>query len=631
MDYSAVEGLGVGDVRSEEAGLAERLGIRRETGFSTLGRVVRLALRYRWRFGVATAAGLAATLFNLATPHLLGQAVDQAQHLLRRGAIEPGTALRGLSVTAAALLAVSIGRGLSQMAAGYQSETLGQQVARDLRLAYFEKLQRLGFDYHDRVHSGELITRGMLDLEGVRGFVEMGLQRLIALTLLVAIGAGGLLAQDPIMALTTFSFVPFAGWRAARMGLFLRLAWTRLQAQLAVVTRAMEENLQGVRVVRAFGAEDHEMAKFDAASTVALDLSAARFQLRATSMATISSSYYLAMALVLAVGGARVASGAMTIGRLAECLAYMTILQLPVRQMSMVMNSAARAISSGARVFEVLDTEPAIGDAPGATPIEAARGVLRFENVRFAYPGQPEGQRVLDGVSFEVGPGRTLGIVGPSGAGKSTIAQLIPRFYDVTGGRVSLDGRDVRTLTLQSLRGAVNMVAQDVFLFDDSLERNIAYPSPAASRGEVRTAAKVAHIHEHATTLASGYETSVGERGSNLSGGQRQRTSIARGLMANASVLVFDDATSAVDAATEHGLRRALGDATRAQSTIIISHRLSSLMHADEIIVLEAGRVSERGDHASLLMAGGYYAKLYATQTLAAATRPTREPSRATA
>ena len=189
----------------------------------------------------------------------------------------------------------------------------------------------------------------------------------------------------------------------------------------------------------------------------------------------------------------------------------------------------------------------------------------------------------------------------------------------------------MRTLTLESLRGAVNLVAQDVFLFDDSLERNIAYPAPAATRGEVRTAAKVAHIHDHATSLSSGYETSVGERGSNLSGGQRQRTSIARGLMANAFVLVFDDATSAVDAATEHGLRRALGEATRAQATIIISHRLSSLMHADEIIVLNEGRVIERGDHASLLAAGGYYAELYAKQTLGGIIRPAREPSKATA
>ena len=600
------------------SGLSTQLGIDPDTALQTLRRVVGLALRYRWRFALATGAGLVATVFNLATPRLLGRAVDQAQHLLESGAGEPRVALGALAVTALALFGASTARGLTQMIAGFHAETLGQQVARDLRLAYFEKLQRLGFDYHDRIHSGELITRGMLDLEGVRGFIEMGLQRIVALTLLVGIGGVGLASQDPIMALATLSFIPIAGWRAGRMGLLLRVAWTALQAQLAVVTRVMEENLQGARVVRAFGSQTYEMSKFDAASKVALQLSNARVQLRSSSMTAISSSYYLAMALVLGVGGHRVATGAISIGQLAECLAFMTILQLPVRQIGMVMNSAARAISSGRRVFEVLDLEPSIRDAPDAREIERPRGLLRFENVSFSYPGEGR-HKVLDEVSFMVEPGRTLGIVGPSGAGKSTIAQLIPRFYDVDAGRITLDGHDLRTLTLASLRKAVNLVAQDVFLFDDSIERNVGYAAPEARRRELQAAAKIAHIHDHVESLAGGYETPVGERGASLSGGQRQRVSIARGLMADAQVLVFDDATSAVDAATEHGLRGALAEATREHATIIISHRLSSLMHADEILVLDQGRVVERGDHAQLLAVGGYYAELYAMQTAATA------------
>lgn len=610
---------------NQETSLADRLGIDPATALGTLGRVVRLALHHRRRFALASAASLAAAMFNLATPRLLGRAVDQAQVLLQASAGE-GRALHGLGLTALLLLAASAARGFSQMAAGFQSESLGQQVAHDLRLAYFEKLQRLGFDFHDRIHSGELITRGMLDVEGVRGFLEMGLQRILVLTLLVVIGAGNLLRQDPLMAAVTLSFVPVVAWRAARMGLLLRLAWTRLQAQLAVVTRVMEENLQGARVVRAFGSQAHEMGKFDAAAQAALRLANQRFRLRSSSMATISSAYYLAMALVLAVGGRRVAAGALTIGQLTECLAFMTILQLPVRQISMVMNSAARAISSGGRVFEVLDAAPSIRDASDAIALEAPQGVLRFEQVSFAYPG---GGPVLEDVSFAVEPGRTLGIVGPSGCGKSSIAQLIPRFYDVTGGRITLDGRDVRALTLSSLRKAVNLVPQDVFLFDDSLERNIVYGAPDAGRRKAREAAQVAHIHDHAERLPLGYETAVGERGGGLSGGQRQRVAIARGLLAGARVLVFDDATSAVDAATEQGLRRALAQATRSQATIVISHRLSSLMHADEIIVLDEGRIVERGDHASLVAAGGYYARLYALQTAAGGETPAApEPER---
>lgn len=611
--------------------MVESLGIDLGTAAGILWRVVRLALRHRVRFAVATAASLCATLFNLAAPRLLGRAVDQAQALLR-GAVhlrsaghEPHPALEALAITGVLILAACAARGVMQMIATFNAETLGQLVGRELRLAFFEKLQRLGFDYHDRIHSGELITRGMLDLEGVRGFVEMGLQRIIALVLLVAIGAGGLLTLDPVMALVTLCFVPVAGWQALRMGLSLRLAWTRLQAQLAIVTRVMEENLQGARVVRAFASHAHEMAKFDTAASQALALSGERFVVRARSMATINSSYYLAMALVLAVGGQRVGSGAITVGQLTECLAFMTILQLPVRQIAMIMSSAARAVSSGRRVFEVLDTQPLIRDAPGARPAPAS-GVLRFENVSFAYGPPGQGPLILDRISFGVEPGRTLGVVGPSGGGKSTIAQLIPRFYDVTGGRITLGGVDIRELTLTSLRKAVHLVAQDVFLFDDSIERNIVYAEPDTGRSAVREAARVAHIHEHVESLPKGYEAQVGERGSNLSGGQRQRTAIARGLVADATVMIFDDATSAVDAATEHGIRRALLAATRDRSVIIISHRLSSLMHADEIIVIDQGRIIERGNHASLLAAGGYYADLHALQT-SQARSATQRPS----
>jgi ATP-binding cassette subfamily B protein len=319
------------------------------------------------------------------------------------------------------------------------------------------------------------------------------------------------------------------------------------------------------------------------------------------------------MLLVLWVGAHRVSTGAITIGQLTEFLAFMTILQLPVRQIGMIVNSAARAVSSGGRVYEVLDLDPTIRDAPGAKPLEAINGVLRFEKVSFAY-GADESP-VLQDISFEVRPGRTLGVVGPSGSGKTTLAQLVARFYDVGSGRITVDGQDIREVTLGSLRKAVHVVSQDVFLFDDSAERNIAYAEPDAHRRAVRSAAETAHLHDHLASLPDGYETEVGERGANLSGGQRQRLAIARGLVADAKVLVLDDATSAVDAATEHGIARALAAATAAQAKIVISHRLSSVMHADEIIVLGEGRVIERGTHAGLLAAGGYYAELHALQT----------------
>lgn len=579
-----------------------------------VGRILRMLARYRWRLILATVTSLGATVFNLAIPRLLGISVDHAHTLVSAGGSAVGSAaLNALTYTALLLVAASAARGLLQMVSGYQSEYIGQSVGSDLRLAFFEKLQRLGFDYHDSVHSGDLITRGMLDLEGVRGFIENGLQRFFSLLLLVVLGAVLLFSRDPLMAALTLSFVPLVGWRAGRMGLQLRGAWTRLQERMSVLTRVMEENLQGTRVVRAFGSQTFELAKFDAAGNDALKLSNQRIIIRSTGMSVINSGYYLVMLLVLWLGGHRVAQGHLTIGQLTEFLTFMTLLQLPVRQVGMIMNSLARAVSSGTRLFEVLDLEPTIRDKPDALPLVRVDGVLSFEDVSFAYA--PGAAPVLQHISFRLEPGKTLGVLGPSGSGKSTLAHLVPRFYDVTSGRITIDGQDIRFVTLDSLREAVGLIQQDVFLFDDNVRNNVAYADPESEHHEVLRACDVAQMHDHVSSLPMGYKTLVGERGVGLSGGQRQRLSIARGLVPDPAILVFDDATSAVDAATEHQVRQALRNATGSKATLIISHRVSSLMHADEIIVLDRGAIVERGGHEQLVAAGGYYAVLYRAQS----------------
>jgi len=323
------------------------------------------------------------------------------------------------------------------------------------------------------------------------------------------------------------------------------------------------------------------------------------------------------MGLVLWVGGQKVLDNEVTVGDLTQFLAFMTVLQMPIRQTGMVINGIARASVSGVRLFEILDIEPAVQDREEAQKLEMKDGVLRFENVSFSYTGSPEndpGDATIRNINFEVRAGQTIGIVGPPGSGKSTIAHLIPRFYDVTAGRITIDGQDIRDVTLDSLRAAVGVVQQDTFLFTSEIDANVAYGEPWAEQERVVSATESAQLHAYIENLPQGYDTIVGERGVSLSGGQRQRLSIARSVMLTPQFMVFDDSTAAIDAATEQRIRAALKEVTKERATIVISHRLSSLMYADEILFLDEGSIIERGSHDSLLEFNGRYRALYDLQ-----------------
>ncbi|RUT32962.1 ABC transporter ATP-binding protein [Arsenicitalea aurantiaca] len=581
-------------------------------GVGTLLRITRMTLRHPVQVAIAVIATFLAAGLQLWIPRLLGEAVDQAQGIVG-GGIAAEQAEATLWTTAIILLLVSIGRGLATMLQNYFAEAVGHTVGYALRLAVYEKLQRLSFSFHDRVHTGDLITLGMLDLEGVRMFFSTGLIRMLLLAVLIGVGAYMLISTDLVPGLLALSFVPFVAWRSSVTQLRLRATWLTLQERLSILTRVMEENLGGIRVVRAFAAQLYELSKFDRASRSALELAHERVGIRVRNTSTMTFSFFAAMGLVLWVGGNKVIDGEMSVGTLASFLTFMTILQMPVRQLGLMVNSFARASTCGSRLFALLDLELAVRDAPGAEDLVVTEGVLTFEDVRFAYPGGG-GQEAIGGVSFSARRGETIGIVGAPGSGKTTLAHLIPRFYDLSGGRILIDGQDIAQVTLDSLRRAVAVVQQDSFLFTTTIENNIAYADPWAKETRIERASEFAQLHNYVLGLPMGYDTIVGERGVSLSGGQRQRLSIARALMLKPAVMVFDDSTAAIDAGTEQRIRSALKRFARDRVTLIISHRLSSLMHADKILFLEAGRVVEEGTHAELLALNGRYRALYELQ-----------------
>ena len=613
-------------------GKAAGTSSRPVVGSSSVGvfmRITRMALQYKLRLFIGLIAIFLASGFQLAIPMLIGSAVDAATGLeegslkIANSAvitlIDTTTDIFGegsnpsktaLMIIAVLLFITSVGRGLSAMFQNYMGESIGQSIGYELRMLYYEKLQRLSFSYHAGVHTGDLITRGIVDVEGVRMFVQTALLRSVFLIVLIGTGMYLMLSEDLVLGLISLSFVPFVAWRATTARLKLRSNWYSLQERLSALTKVMDENLGGIRVVRSFASQDHEMKKFDEASNETLALANVQVGIRASNISLMGVAFMLSMAGVLWVGGLQVIDGELTLGELTQFLAFMSILLQPVRQIGMMINGYARGSATGGRLFQVLDIDPSIQDKPDAKDLEITNGTLEFHNVSFGY----EEDHTLNGVSFKVEPGHTVGIVGPPGSGKSTIAHLVPRFYDPKKGHITIDGQDLRDVTLDSIRKAVGVVEQDTFLFTASVEHNVAYGDPWAPDDRVESASKHAQLGDYIDRLPGGYDTMVGERGVSLSGGQRQRLSIARSIMLKPQLIVFDDSTAAIDAATEQRIRAALTELTKDRATIIISHRLSSLMHADEILFIEEGKIVERGSHEELLTQGGHYNDLYELQ-----------------
>ena len=510
-----------------------------------------------------------------------------------------------------ALLGLTFLKGVLRFWEGRWSEQASQNVAYDLRNAIHRKLATLSFSYHDRTETGQILSRAVQDVDRVRFVTGRAFLRLTDGIVLLLGSAAMLVWMNPALALLALATLPFLAQRAFHLGRHLRPLSLAVQQQLAVLTTRLEQNLRGARIVKAFAQEDAEIARFERENARWFDLSRRAARVQAINEPLINFIANLSTVIIIWYGGWLVIQQQLTLGELVAFTTYLAQLAQPVRRLGQIIPALAIAAAAGTRIFEILDAESEVRDASDAIPLPPIQGHVRFENVSFAYFGR---HRVLDNITFEAKPGQVIALLGMTGSGKSTIINLIPRFYDVTAGRITIDGYDIRRVTLNSLRDQIGIVLQETMLFATTIRENIAFGCPDAREDEIIAAARAAQAHDFIMQTPNGYDTLVGERGITLSGGQRQRIAIARALLKNPRILILDDATSSVDTETEHLIQLALERLMRGRTSFIIAQRLATLRMADLILVLDKGRLVARGTHDELLRISGLYAEIYHQQ-----------------
>ena len=572
-------------------------------------RIIKIALRYKYRLSFAYLSTIGAIAAYIFLPKLFGDAIDSVAEPILAGDSEIHTAT--LYTCILAILGLSVIRGAMSYFQTYLGETLSQYVSYDLRNSFYDHIQHQSFAFHDKHHTGNLMSRAITDVENIRMFINMGLVRAPYFIALFIIVAGTLISMNWKLGLLSASFMPIVAIYTSSIRLRMRALWLLVQEKMAELSIILQENFSGQRVVKAFASENHEADKFEIKNSEVADLFVEAEKLRASSMSFMLFTFMVAMALILWYGGRQVMNGNMTPGELAAFVFYLQILALPVRMAGWVVNAYARAASAGERLFEILDAPSPVQEIENATTLKNLKGHIEFDNVSFAYDG---GKPVLRNINLEANPGEIIALVGPPGSGKSTIANLLPRFYDVSTGSIKVDGVDLKEFTLHSLRENIGMVQQDVFLFTTSLKENIKYGREDATDEQVKRASSIAQLSDFIETLDEGYDTYVGERGSTLSGGQRQRMSIARAVLLDPPILILDDSTSSVDADTEDQIKAAMDNSMEGRTTFIIANRLSTVHRADKIVVLKDGRIIEEGTHQELLEEGGLYNEIYELQ-----------------
>jgi ATP-binding cassette subfamily B multidrug efflux pump len=544
---------------------------------------------------------------NLATPLLIGRAIDEGIGPRRLGVI---------FVVVGWLVGLALARAMFTFLQGYLAERASQGVAYDLRDALFERIERLSFSYYDRVQTGQLVTRLTSDVEQIRTFAGSGVVQLANAVVMLVGTTVLLLYLDWQLALVALAVVPVIALLLVRFVGRIRPLFREVQQTLGRLNTVLQEDLQGVRVIRAFAREDYETSRYTAVNEELLQKNLTTVRVFSNNFPFVFLFANLGTLAIIWFGGWQVIGGRLSIGDLVAFNTLLGFMLFPILTIGFLSASISRAGASSQRVFDVLDAPLDVEDAPDASTLLPLSCRVDFDNVSFRYPGSA--RDILAGVSFTARPGQTVAILGTTGSGKSTLVNLIPRFYDVTGGAVRLDGNDVREVTLSSLRSQIGIVLQETRLFSGTVRDNVAFGKPDATDEEVVAAAEAAQAGEFISGLAEGYDTVIGERGIGLSGGQRQRIAIARALLIDPRLLILDDSTSAVDAETEAAIQETLDRLMREKhrTVFVIAQRVSTVRDADLILVLDEGRIAARGTHEELLRESELYNEILGSQLL---------------
>ena len=617
-----------------------------------LQRAIRYLGRYRRQAILPYVFLVVATLSQLAVPRLVRNIIDSVTEGVMAGAVLPrldeipaailpqalprvldflklpadwtkdqlaaeltarqATAPDALITAGAAIVLFAVLRGLFAFLQAYWAERNSQAVAFELRNDLFAKVQRLSFSYHDRNQTGQLMVRATDDVEKVRLFIGQGLVQLAGAFILITVTLVILFTTNAPLALAALPILPVALALFVVFGGVSRPMFAKVQERLSALNTLLQENLAGIKVVKAFAREKSEQAKFRAAADQLMNQQIALARLFAFMFPLVFLIANLGQASILYFGGRQIVGGTLTLGEWQEFSLYLIYLFLPIAQLGMIITQLGQASASAGRIFEILDAQSDVTDRPGARVLPLVQGNVRFENVTFKYFGS--GEPVLRNVTFEARPGQTIALLGATGSGKTTIINLLPRFYDPTEGRITLDGHDLRDVTLDSLRAQIGIVLQETTLFSGTIRDNIAFGKPEAADEAVIAAAKAAAAHDFITSFPDGYDTFVGERGATLSGGQKQRLAIARALLLDPRLLILDDSTSSVDVATEAQIQQALSQLMRGRTSFVIAQRISTVMNADQILVLDQGRIVAQGRHADLMEDSPIYAEIYNSQ-----------------